>query len=400
MSFDSLLQRKTGERFYHPELDVLRFFSFLMIFVQHSMSHDPAFYAPMGLPPALVTFLCKFVAATAFGVPMFFLLSSYLVTELLLRERSLRSTIDLRAFFVRRILRMWPLYLVFLAMAWTMQYFVPGQHIGWQAMLAFLCLAGNWWIVFVGFPSSVIFPLWSVSVEEQFYLVWPALLRRLRARGILISALTLLVVANLTRFYLALHNTWESRLWCNTFVQLDGIAFGILMALFLKGEAPRFTRGQRLTLFAAGALCFVLAGDYFRIKFDPLTTSRVMLGYPIADLGTLAWLLSILRPQNATVVAVSFWARLWQMVKPRLISLGRLSYGLYVFHVLGLTICDFAFPNHTRSVARFVLHHCVALAVAIVCAMASFRWLESPFLKLKQRFTHVPSRPASLTAVT
>ena len=49
-----------------------------------------------------------------------------------------------------------------------MQWYVPGQHIGWRAGLAFTLLSGNWWIVFVGFPSSVIFPLWSVSIEEQF----------------------------------------------------------------------------------------------------------------------------------------------------------------------------------------------------------------------------------------
>ena len=73
--------------------------------------------------------------------------------------------------------------------------------------------------------------------------------------------------------------------------------------------------------------------------------------------------------------------------------LGRISYGLYVFHVLGLLISDYVVPNQTASLARYTLRVVVALAVTVTMSAISYRWLETPFLRLKQRFTHVLSRP-------
>jgi peptidoglycan/LPS O-acetylase OafA/YrhL len=379
------LTRTSNERFYHPELDVLRFCAFFLIFIHHSMSHDPAFYSGMGVAPWLASAIAALASAGAMGVQLFFLLSSYLVTELLIRERELRGGIDLKAFYVRRALRIWPLYLAFLALAWAMQWFVPGQHIGWRALLAFLFLGGNWWIVFVGFPSSVIFPLWFVSLQEQFYLFWPATMRKLSARGMLMAAAGMLWAATLVRWYLASRHTWESKMWCNTFVHLDAIAFGIMLAVLLGGKAPRLTALHRAALLMGGVTCFVLAGSYFRIKFDPLTTSRVLLGYPVAALGAVALFLGTIhnggRPTSA---------RSW--LSPFL-YLGRISYGLYVFHVLGLMISDNMVQQQDRSLGRYFFRNGVALAIAMVFAAISYRWLESPFLSLKQRFTHVRSRP-------
>ena len=130
------------------------------------------------ISPWLGHLLAGAAATGAFGVDIFFVLSSFLITELLLREKSLLGEVDVRSFYARRVLRIWPLYFAFLALAAAMQLFVPGQHIGWRAAMGFTFLAGNWWIVFHGFPSSVIFPLWSVSIEEQFYLLWPAVVKR------------------------------------------------------------------------------------------------------------------------------------------------------------------------------------------------------------------------------
>ena len=380
VSLSPLLTRSASERFYHPELDVLRFCAFFLIFLHHSMPHDPAFYTNMGVASWLASALAALGAVGAMGVQLFFLLSSYLVTEILIRERSLRGGIDLRAFYIRRILRIWPLYFGFLALAWAMQWFVPGQHIGWRAGLAFAFFAGNWWIVFVGFPSSVIFHLWFVSLQEQFYLFWPATMRKLSAQGLLTVAAGLLAVATLVRWYLASQHTWESRIWCNTFVHLDAIAFGIVLAVLLGGQAPRLTALHRAALLIGGLTCMVLATSYFRIKFDPLTTSRVLLGYPVAALGAVAIFLATIRPA-ATLNRNPF------------VYLGRISFGLYVFHILGLMISDYAVQHQDSSLGRYLFRNAVGFAITIAFAAVSYRWLESPFLTLKQRFSHVLSRP-------
>jgi len=420
VSSTPIAARSLTERFYHPELDILRFFAFFLIFLHHSMPHDPAFYTHMGVGSALASILAALGATGAYGVGVFFLLSSYLVTELLIRERSAMGCVDLKAFYIRRVLRMWPLYLAFLALAWGMQWFVPGQHIGWRALLAFLFLGGNWWIVFVGFPSSVIFPLWAVSVEEQFYLFWPSTMRKLSERGMILCAAIMLAIASLTRWYLGVHHTWESKVWCNTLVHFDAIALGIIIAVVLAGRAPRLSPLLRAALFIGGFTCLVLAGNYFRIKADPLTTSRLLLGYPVAALGAVALFLATLHPRKTSEPAppkstggphplpggpfkpsfglsgASSALPAARKISNRALStftyLGRISYGLYVFHILGLLISDYIVHNSDTSLGRYLFRLAVAFAIAITLAALSFRWLESPFLTLKQRFTHVLSR--------
>ncbi len=372
--------RTSTARFYHPELDVLRFFAFLMVFLHHAFPHDPAFWTKLGVPSFLARIVAGIGATGAFGVSVFFVLSSYLITELLLREKDLMGTLDVRSFYIRRILRIWPLYFAFLALAVVLQWIVPGQHVTLRAGLWFSLLAGNWFIVFHGFPSSVIFPLWSVSIEEQFYITWPAVVRRVSETGMLIIAGLLLVVATTARIYLGVHHVGESDIWCNTFVQLDPIVIGILMAVLLRGEVPRLSRPARAALMLAGITGLALGSMYFGIKNDPLTTARIVFGYPSVAIGGGLLLLSVLRPRMT---------RKHRM----LVYLGRISYGLYVFHILGLLISDHVVHDQTVSLMRYALRVGIALTATILMAAISFRWLETPFLNLKQRFTHVLSRP-------
>lgn len=372
--------RRDGRRFYHPELDVLRFFAFLMVFLHHGFPHEVPFWTEMRVPSALAHIFAAIGASGAYGVDVFFVLSSYLITELLLREKETLGSLDVRSFYIRRILRIWPLYFAFLALAIVLQWVIRGQHITWSAGMAFTLLAGNWYIVFRGFPQSVIFPLWSVSIEEQFYITWPALVRRNRERTMFAIALGLLAVANATRLYLGLTHAPEEQVWCTTFVQLDSIAAGILIALLLKGRVPHWTRLLRLTLVFGGLACIATAANYFRIKSDPLTTPRIMLGYPLMTLGCV------------TVLLGALGATLPRAARP-FIYLGRISYGLYVFHILGLLISDYAVTHQTSSLSRYAFRLLFALAATIAMAAISYRWLETPFLNLKQRFTHVLSRP-------
>ncbi len=351
-----------------------------MVFLHHAFPHDPTFWTKLGVPLFLARVVAGIGATGAFGVSLFFVLSSYLITELLLREKDLMGTLDLRSFYIRRILRIWPLYFAFLALAVALQWIVPGQHVTLRAGLWFSLLAGNWFIVFHGFPSSVIFPLWSVSIEEQFYITWPAIVRKVSETGMLIFAGLLLVGATVARIYLGMHHTLEGDVWCNTFVQLDPIAAGILMAVLLKGEIPRLSRLSRVAMMLAGITALALGSLYFGIKNDPLTTARIVLGYPSVAIGGVLLLLSVLRTRTSGGNRV-------------LIYLGRISYGLYVFHVLGLLISDHTVPEQTASLWRYALRVGVALAATIAMAAVSYRWLETPFLSLKQRFTHVLSRP-------
>src|SRR5215467_3640185 len=167
-----------AERFYRPELDALRFFAFLGVFIFHAAPRTMDFYNAAGYPHWLSSLLISVFGAGAYGVDLFFALSAYLITSLLLRERAATGALDLRGFYVRRILRIWPLYLAFVVFAAVMAVAIPGQQLPLRYVVGFCLLSGNWVYVFCGLPASFAIPLWTVSIEEQFYLAWPLALRR------------------------------------------------------------------------------------------------------------------------------------------------------------------------------------------------------------------------------
>ena len=163
-----------GGQYYRPELDVLRFFAFFSVFCYHALpgvevgNHS-------GWERAAAIGLSAFKSAGSFGVCLFFVLSSFLITELLIRERSKTGTVHIKAFYTRRILRIWPLYFFFLFVGFLLGHLVPEWNLETPRLLAFLALLGNWYVAVFGWSANPIAPLWSISIEEQFYLIWPGL---------------------------------------------------------------------------------------------------------------------------------------------------------------------------------------------------------------------------------
>src|SRR5579864_1385189 len=192
-----------AERFYRPELDALRFFAFLGVFIFHAAPRTMDFYEAAGYPHWLGSLLIPIFGAGAYGVDLFFALSAYLITSLLLRERAATGALDLRGFYLRRILRIWPLYFAFIAFAAIVGVLVPQQHLPAHYVVSYYLLAGNWSYVLWGLPASFAIPLWTISIEEQFYLAWPLAMGKASVRALVWIAVGVLVVANVWRGYLA-----------------------------------------------------------------------------------------------------------------------------------------------------------------------------------------------------
>jgi peptidoglycan/LPS O-acetylase OafA/YrhL len=157
---------KPRHRFYHPELDCLRFFAFFAVFIFHTLPHETDYYSARNIPfPALIASISR---AGSFGVDLFFLLSAYLITELLLREKEAFGRVHLASFYFRRILRIWPLYFLAIFIGVLLTLVDADQHFSAKYVIAFMLLSGNWLQSLVGAPGSVMDSLWSVSFEEQF----------------------------------------------------------------------------------------------------------------------------------------------------------------------------------------------------------------------------------------
>lgn len=369
--------------FYHPELDILRFFAFFAVFLHHALPRQASLYIDAGLPPTLTQWLLTAKEAGAFGVDLFFALSAFLITELLRREYVNRGTFGLTAFYIRRALRIWPLYFTFLAATvFVIPLILPSDRFGPIYVISFALFFGNWVCATSGLPFSVANPLWSISVEEQFYLSWPLLLRFFGMNRIKQLAISLLGLALLTRILLAMYEVKHPGVWCNTLARLDPIALGALLAFFLGGRAPQIKTMLRLLLGVLAITGFWMVARYLG-QDGPTSVAT----YFVSALASVMLLIAVLQTNTRLLAFPPFT---W------LVYLGRISYGLYVFHLFALALVSKQwFVPGTGMPLDFESRLLVSFLLTVLLAAASYRWLEQPFLRLKKRFSYTPTREIS-----
>jgi peptidoglycan/LPS O-acetylase OafA/YrhL len=192
-------------------------------------------------------------------------------------------------------------------------------------------------------------------------------------------AIAVLVVANLWRFALVILAAPAQAMEYNTFTRLDPIALGVLLALF-AGRLPALSTWQRITLLAAGVVTWIVTFWFtVVIELPKLSTWQSALGHLLTALASAAILFSVMGSQNA------FLRNKW------LLYLGKISYGLYVLHEFAHYCAMRLLPASTPM--QVIEQSAFSLALTILLAAASYRWLESPFLRLKERFAYVQSRP-------
>jgi peptidoglycan/LPS O-acetylase OafA/YrhL len=365
----------TQRRFYQPELDGLRFYAFLGVFICHTLPFDGAFYRRFHLPiPWLWGAIAKSGAA---GVDLFFALSAFLITSILLREREETGGISLRRFYLRRILRIWPLYFLLIAVGVVLAHTMAKQSLPWYYVAGYLLFVGNWVHAVFGRPESICSPLWTVSIEEQFYLIWPLLMKMLRRRGMIVAAIVTFLLATVCRVGFMLAGSSGGFIYYGSVSRCDSLALGILLALFAD-HLPRLTRRARWLLLAGGLLGWVASSAWLNEQPGPVDI-RMVLGRLIVSLAAGAILYACLHSHSRLVRGE--WV----------VRLGKISYGLYMLHLTGILIMLSLF----RPVWGWQLLATKALGfvMTVILAMASYRWVESPFLHLKDKFATVLSRP-------
>jgi len=308
-------------------------------------------------------------------VDLFLLLSAYLITELLLREKDQFGQIHLQSFYIRRILRIWPLYFLGILIAALLPLVDTGQSFPPKYVVAFLLLSGNLLTSLAGSPRSAMGPLWTVSLEEQFYLFWPAVISKTRRSStLLLVSGAMFVTSELGRLLLLQYGPRsEVLLWENTVARLDPLAAGVVTAVLLRERHFNLRRPSRLGCLLAGGGVWLIAGHYFATN-----RSFALFGYPAIALG--AWLIFI----SALGIARA----------PRpLRYLGKISYGLYVFHMLALYVVTKLHGGYAHNLRDFVIWWCSGLLLTFVMAVLSYQFFEAPFLRMKERFAYVKSRP-------
>jgi peptidoglycan/LPS O-acetylase OafA/YrhL len=367
--------KRAPSRFYLPELDGLRFYAFLGVFVCHSIPSKPAFYQSLHLPlPGLWGAIPK---AGSAGVDLFFALSAFLITSLLLREREEPGGISLRLFYLRRVLRIWPLYFAVLAVAVVLAHTIPKQGLPWYYVLGFALFIGNWVVAVCGHPQSFCNPLWTVSIEEQFYLLWPLLMRILNRRGMILAAAATFLLATISQIVVAFAGLSGGYIYYGSLSRCAPLALGVLMALFAE-QLPRPTRSIRFGLVVGGLSAWILASAWLLEQPGPVDM-RMVLGRFMASVAAGAILLGCLHSRSQLLRA------------PWIVKMGKVSYGLYLLHLLGILIAVNLL--HASQGGKLLAAKLLGLGITVLLALASYRWIETPFLRLKDHFATVPSRP-------
>jgi len=375
------------QKTYLPQLDAMRFFAFLSVFCFHGLP-SVSIEAHAGAGRWLAIFESGVLQAGRYGVGLFFLLSSYLITKLLLEEKKITGRIHLRQFYLRRTLRIWPLYYLIVCIGLAIQPLSAEFHLSAGRIASYVFFYSNWMVAAHGWNWNPIYPLWTVSSEEQFYLLWPLLLKFLPTRAVWIGSLVLLVAIPALAFGLPA-DLLTSREFVYLFLYFS---LGTVLAIrdsSTKRRSSLLSLRSVMLLAVAGLLLWELSGITVALYEQSATASFLALVLQVAGTTALfhAFLLSP--------------ADVWS--KP-VVYLGKITYGLYVYHLLALTLVRSLAStaglglrtgaNHTATNFMLILgvQLPLALGLTVLCASLSYRFFESPFLKLKRRFEFIHSR--------
>ena len=378
--------RTFAGRDYFPELDGLRFFAFLLVYLFHQGVPGPLLAACVGSDAARVLRQNGWV-----GVQSFFILSGFLITTLLLREESRHGAISLRAFWIRRAARIWPLYYLVVALGF---FLIPavegtlstpwGRAAAARHLPAFLAFGGNW-SMFARGPvgSDVLSVLWSVCVEEQFYLVVPLLIALVGPRRRLTAVAILLIAAVAGRAVLVARGVTQLQLQYNSLAQFDTLLSGVWLAIVWHKHPPgsraaRLAKWGQVPLFAA---CLWL---FSRRELAHGPDIRRVLDF------VAIWLCGL----GLVAVALAHdgvWRRV--LAYRRFVWLGKISYGLYMYHEVAFWLRHRVDRGTGWFANKESLLAVGAFAGVVALAAVSYYAFERPFLKLKKRWSRVPSRP-------
>jgi len=356
-----------------PELDSIRGIAILAVLFYHGFFWQTNLSTLTGSTRLFISAMW----IGRLGVNLFFVLSGFLITGLLLDSRS--NPDYYRRFYIRRALRILPAYY---AILFTLAATRP--HI-----VAFLLLSGVYLSNLTPlFGVAISYPvLWSLAVEEHFYLLWPSVVRHVTLRWLaLLSSIVIVVtpVARLVSFWGGHADGFISYV-CNdyTWNASDGLACGALLAILIRALKPNPVAVLRYAGAAIfGAVLLWLVG----VPFGILTRQRAFG----AALQVTPWNIAFAGLLGVFLVAgTSSWKFL---VTPRsLCFFGEISYGLYLVHVLvfdaydGLTGRYFPALKHGSVFGGLCLRFFCAASIATLLAYASRRWFENPFLRLKDR---------------
>lgn len=348
----------------------------MVVFFSHSLFGATLIAA---IPFDFVKKIVNVFSDGSLGVSFFFTLSGYLITYLIIEEKEIGGAFNIRNFYVRRVLRIWPLYYVTLAFTFFI-YPIIKVKLGYPNenpyhFLYQVLFLGNFDSILVAQHDLIdVAPMmininWSIGIEEQFYIFWPILFLLFGTRKFWI-AIVLVIVSS---FFFRNYVLEGPQLYYHTLARMSDLAVGALLgylSFFNKTFVTKMEQMPRLLVIVIYAAGFLL----------------LMYGYNSVD-STLVSLFFgfIIMEQNFSRQSFYKFGN-----HTFLSSLGKYSYSFYLLHTIGIqaSILIFRFAHWDRSTGLFygTLYALIALVIAMTLSVLSYRFIESYFLSLRKKF--------------
>jgi len=356
-------------------LNSLRFFAAFFVILSHAnISLDKlGIYRHSGL---------AFLNRGGDAVDFFFTLSGFLITYLLILEINKTGTVSIKRFYLRRIFRIWPLYFLivllgFLILGWLYPKIYGSNYFSFSivdGLLMFVLFIPNY--AASNYPVGLLNPLWSIGVEEQFYLFWAPLVKFFR-RWLLYMIVIFLLFSSL--FYVlvdsglvAVSPQWKKFLLTQKFYAM---AIGSVFAYVLYHYYDVYNKSIFSTRYGQLLILLIVAGHY-------------LIGFSFSDSLLFKILLALLYGlliMNVSVVKI----KIINIEHPVLAYLGVISYGIYMYHMLVDYFLRMMIPAIRTYLPVEILigaYYLMLILITVLIAALSYRYFEKFFLNMKNRF--------------
>jgi peptidoglycan/LPS O-acetylase OafA/YrhL len=359
---------------YEPALDIIRFFAFFAVFFTHFVnSGGNAIQVDSGQWWNTDS-IQRVAAFGGQGVTLFFGLTGFLLGRILIKEFQVKGKVNIRMFYIRRALRIWPLYFAFLILCVFLNRFANSPTITSQEIPYLLTFTYNWGQIYGNLPGTMATITWSISVEEQIYLIFPIIFLLLVKKNARNLSLLLMLLGTLS----------------------------VLLSLYvLDISAERFTPAFLLPV-GVGLFCAVHEIKIRNAKLSKLNTTlvlAVLLAYiwvfrEIAssqELRFFSYFASALVLPSALYITRGIQVKSPSVLNRVFAYIGRRSYGCYLFHWSVWTVMVGKGIGFEKTEGFSILGVLIGMLATVLISSISYRYFELPFLRLRKRFQQVES---------
>jgi len=367
-----------------PELDGVRGLAVLLVLMVHIIPYNPVL---VDLP------FSKFIHAFSHmgwaGVDMFFVLSGFLITSILLQTKA--GVGYFKNFYARRALRIFPLYYLTITTVFVVVYiFSPDQRGEVIFSLPWYYLyVSNWGFSFLLLADPFAVGLtWSLAIEEQFYLVWPLIVRYLNSKKLAVFSLILVISSLILRIvmpyiYTSATIDYGELFYHATFTRLDSLILGALIAVAYESDFWK----KLLKIFAAPVLVISLAVVSYLVYLNPISPlwdnpPMYIYGFTFIALAAGGLIVMLTTYSESNLLRRVFRLRF-------LSFFGKYSYAIYLFHRIPILLLDKIFKENSISgYPGWFLFSFLALLIPVIMALISWNLFENPILNFKKNFEY------------